>query len=70
MAIGLATSELGFAPRQEGACAFLHVIGGEAGLEAGLDYESQCFALAFSTDDMKEGTSAFLARRKAEFTGR
>ena len=45
-------------------------IGGEAGLEAGLDYESQCFALAFSTDDMKEGTSAFLARRKAEFTGR
>lgn len=45
-------------------------IGGEAGIEAGLDYESQCFALAFSTDDMKEGTSAFLARRKAEFTGR
>ena len=45
-------------------------IGGEAGLEAGLDYESQCFALAFSTADMKEGTSAFLARRKAEFTGR
>lgn len=45
-------------------------IGGEAGLAAGLDYESQCFALAFSTDDMKEGTSAFLARRKAEFTGR
>ena len=45
-------------------------IGGEAGLEAGLDYESQCFALAFSTDDMKEGTSAFLGRRKAEFTGR
>lgn len=45
-------------------------IGGEAGLEAGLDYESQCFALAFSTEDMKEGTGAFLARRKAEFTGR
>lgn len=46
------------------------MIGGEAGLEAGLDYETQCFALAFSSDDMKEGTGAFLARRKPEFTGR
>ena len=46
------------------------VIAGEAGLEAGLEYETQAFAVAFSTDDMKEGTSAFLARRKAEFTGR
>ena len=46
------------------------MVGGEAGLEAGLDYETQCFALAFSSDDMKEGTSAFLARRKPGFTGR
>lgn len=46
------------------------VIGGEAGLEAGLDYETQAFALAFSTDDMKEGTGAFLARRKPQFCGR
>lgn len=46
------------------------VIGGEAGLEAGLDYETQAFALAFSTDDMREGTDAFLTRRKASFSGR
>jgi enoyl-CoA hydratase len=46
------------------------LIGGEAGMEAGLEYETQAFALAFSTDDMKEGTSAFLARRKAQFSGR
>lgn len=46
------------------------MIGGEMALEAGLDYETQVFALAFSTDDMKEGTTAFLGRRKAEFTGR
>jgi len=45
------------------------VIGGEAGLQAGLDYETQAFALAFSTEDMKEGTSAFLARRKPQFVG-
>ena len=46
------------------------LVGGESGLEAGLDYETQAFAIAFSTQDMKEGTGAFLARRKPEFTGR
>jgi enoyl-CoA hydratase len=46
------------------------LVGGEAGLEAGLEFETQAFALAFSTDDMKEGTSAFLSRRKAQFSGR
>jgi enoyl-CoA hydratase len=46
------------------------LLGGEMPLDAGLDYESQQFAIAFSTEDMKEGTSAFLARRKAEFHGR
>jgi enoyl-CoA hydratase len=44
--------------------------GGEAPLEAGLEFETQGFAIAFSTDDMKEGTGAFLARRKPQFTGR
>ncbi len=46
------------------------LLAGEAPIEAGLDYETQAFALAFSTDDMKEGTGAFLARRKPQFTGR
>jgi len=46
------------------------IIAGEAGLEAGLEYETQAFAVAFSTEDMKEGTGAFLARRKAQFSGR
>lgn len=46
------------------------VLGGESALDAGLDYETQAFALAFSTEDMKEGTGAFLARRKPAFTGR
>ena len=66
----LATSLAAAAPQALRGILDAITIGGEAGLEAGLDYESQCFALAFSTDDMKEGTSAFLARRKAEFTGR
>lgn len=44
--------------------------GGEASLETGLEFETQGFAIAFSTEDMKEGTGAFLARRKPQFTGR
>ncbi len=43
--------------------------GGEASIDQGLEFETQGFALAFSTDDMREGTSAFLQKRKAEFKG-
>ncbi|WP_442682011.1 enoyl-CoA hydratase/isomerase family protein [Stenotrophomonas sp. JC08] len=42
-------------------------VGGECGIEEGLEYESAQFGLAFSTQDMREGTSAFLERRKPEF---
>jgi enoyl-CoA hydratase len=44
--------------------------GGETGIDQGLEFETQGFALAFSTDDMREGTTAFLEKRKAEFKGR
>ena len=44
-------------------------VGGECGIEAGLDYETQAFAVCASTNDMREGTSAFLERRKAIFRG-
>jgi enoyl-CoA hydratase len=46
------------------------IVGGESGLDVGLDYETQAFAIAFSTEDMKEGTDAFLNKRKANFVGR
>ena len=45
-------------------------IGGECALEEGLEYESAQFGLVFSTEDMREGTSAFLEKRKPNFTGR
>jgi enoyl-CoA hydratase len=45
-------------------------IGGEASIDVGLEYETQAFAMAFSTEDMKEGTNAFLEKRKANFIGR
>ena len=45
-------------------------IGGECGIEEGLEYEAAQFGLVFSTDDMREGTSAFLEKRKPTFAGR
>ena len=35
-----------------------------------LDYESSLFGLLASTEDMREGMSAFLEKRKADFKGR
>lgn len=34
------------------------------------DYEATLFGLAFTTEDMREGTAAFLEKRKAQFKGR
>lgn len=45
-------------------------VGGECGIEEGLEYETAQFGLMFSTDDMREGTGAFLERRKPGFNGR
>jgi enoyl-CoA hydratase len=45
-------------------------VGGECGIEEGLEYETAQFGLMFSTDDMREGTDAFLERRKPAFNGR
>jgi len=46
------------------------ILGGECPLQQGLDYETQAFAVCASTEDMREGTSAFLERRKPVFAGR
>ena len=44
-------------------------VGGECAIEEGLQYETAQFGLMFSTDDMREGTRAFLERRKPVFNG-
>jgi enoyl-CoA hydratase/carnithine racemase len=36
----------------------------------GLNFEANLFGLAFSTEDMKEGTKAFIEKRKANFQGK
>ncbi len=43
---------------------------GDLSLEAGLDLETRLFALACTTEDMREGTGAFLEKRQPHFTGR
>ena len=40
---------------------------GQISLNEGLNYEASLFALACGTEDFKEGTSAFLEKRKASF---
>jgi len=45
-------------------------VGGEAGINEGLEFETAQFGLVFSTDDMREGTGAFLDKRRPEFSGR
>jgi enoyl-CoA hydratase len=42
----------------------------EMDLDRALYYEAECFGTALATEDSKEGTKAFLEKRKAEFKGR
>jgi enoyl-CoA hydratase len=44
--------------------------GVELPLEAGTDLEASLFGVVSSTADMREGTSAFLEKRQATFTGK
>ncbi len=43
---------------------------GDLGLDDGLYLEATLFGMACGTEDMREGTKAFLEKRKAEFRGR
>ena len=42
----------------------------DGGLQAGLRFESMAFGLTAVSEDRREGTTAFLEKRKAVFTGR
>ncbi|MDL5367614.1 enoyl-CoA hydratase-related protein [Xanthomonas sp. NCPPB 2654] len=45
-------------------------VGGESAIEQGLEYETAQFGLLFSSEDMREGTRAFLERRPPLFRNR
>lgn len=44
-------------------------LGADCALDPALEFETQAFALCCSSADMKEGTQAFLQKRKAVFSG-
>jgi enoyl-CoA hydratase len=46
------------------------LLGGEAPLEQGLHMETAHFGLLFASQDTREGTAAFLAKRSPQFQGR
>ena len=66
----LATQLAGSAPLAMRGVLDCVNVGGECGIEEGLAYEAAQFGLMFATDDMREGTTAFLERRKPTFVGR
>ena len=46
------------------------ISGGEVSMAEALKLEAGLFGLCFATEDMREGTCAFLEKRKASFPGR
>lgn len=46
------------------------LVGGESAIDVGLEFETQAFGVCFATEDMREGTTAFLEKRKPAFSGR
>ena len=51
-------------------CIEAVVSGGETSQQEAMVLEAGLFGLCFATEDMREGTSAFLEKRKADFPGR
>jgi enoyl-CoA hydratase len=46
------------------------VLGGACAIEEGLQFETAQFALLFASEDMREGTAAFLEKRRPQFRNR
>lgn len=61
---------LGKPPFALKACMEAVVHGTEMSFEDGCRLEASLFALTCGTEDMEEGTAAFLEKRQAKFTGR
>ena len=58
------------APLAARACLEAVTRGARMPLEAGLSLEAELFSRLFSTDDVREGTRAFLEKRAPTFKGR
>ncbi len=69
-ALSLAREILAKAPLAVAGCLEAIDRGLDLGLDAGLAVERDLFAACFGTEDMHEGTQAFLEKRPARFSGR
>jgi enoyl-CoA hydratase len=68
-ALQVAREILAKAPLAVAGCLEAIDRGLDLGLDAGLAAERDLFAACFSTEDMREGTAAFLEKRPAKFRG-
>lgn len=68
-AIELAGRIAAFAPLAVRACLRAVVEGTRLDFERGLELEAELFSRLFATEDMREGTRAFLEKRKPVFKG-
>ena len=68
-ALQLAREILAKAPLAVGSCLEAIDRGLDLGLDAGLAVERDLFGACFATEDMREGTAAFLEKRPAQFRG-
>jgi enoyl-CoA hydratase len=66
----LANEIIQLAPLAIRSCLEAVTRGSDMQLEKALDLEAQLFARLFATEDMREGTNAFLEKRKPAFKGK
>jgi enoyl-CoA hydratase len=67
---GYAAKLLAKSPIAQSRALSAVMAGGEMALPEALQLEASLFGLCFATDDMREGTRAFIEKRKPTFPGR
>lgn len=69
-AMGMAQKIIANAPIAVGQCKAAINAGAQMDMDSALEYESEVFGMCFSTEDQKEGMTAFLEKREKTFKNR